>query len=199
MGGTIAGDLKLDEMVHSSTMVTVARFGPAFEEECQALMMQCIHDVKKRDFSPEQDDDMLDLAKYYDADAGSLLLVVLAPIVDEQRHKVVGTLGLKNNGIIEGKKTGTLRRLYLEKAHRADALLPLFHAMRSFVIMQRFQRLQFIARQKMGSIFETYKGIAKHLGMAQTTLDEESILYTWNLPEQNGEVPGKLFSCLGKR
>jgi hypothetical protein len=184
-------------MLYLSTVVTIAPFRPEFDEGCQTLMMRCIQEVKQRNFDPEHDEDMSDLAQYYDPEEGSLLLVVLAPMLDEHRSKVIGTLGLKNLGMIDGQKTGMLRRLYVEPAQRAGALFPLLHAMRSHVIEQRFQALQFIARKRMGGIFETYKGIAKHLGMEHSALDEESILYTWNLPGQDTVAFPKLFSAVG--
>ena len=171
----------------------IAPFNATQNEEVSALMVRCIRDMKKRDVQPGQDDDVFDLENYYHPQEDSLLLVILSS-VEREREKVVGTLGLKCKGIIDGKKTGMLRRLYVEPEHRWAALLPLFRAMREHVIDHQFEKLQFIARRRMGSVFETYKCISEHLGMKEDSLDEESILFTWDLPESNAQLVRKLFT-----
>lgn len=181
--------------LYSVHMITVVPFDESYDRECHDLMAHCLMHVKKRSFDAERDSDMLDFTDYYNPMQGSLLLVALASVAESQRDKVVGTLGLKNEGIIDGTKTGMFRRLYVEPEHRVDAVLPLFRAMRTHVLQEEFGALRFVARRRMGSIFQTYEHLAKHLGMTQEQLDEESLLYTWKLPASNGKLLGKLFKA----
>ena len=189
---TIAYDsMTCTSMVPLSAVVRIVPFQPAYNEECSALMMHCIREIKQRAFNPEHDDDMLDLEGYYTPN-DSVLLVALASITEHQREKVVGTLGIKCEGVVDGKKCAMIRRLYIEPEYRVQALLPLFHAMRTHVVTQQFEKLRFTARQKIQSTFDAYKKIAAHVGMKEQAFANGDVLYTWDLPKKNGQLTGKL-------
>lgn len=104
-------------------MLTITPYSNDREAETLALMMRVIKTEKQRQFDPVHDEDMLDLGNYYDPAKESLLLLALADTSDETRGKLIGTLGLRNEGSVDGQKVKVvMNRTYIEQRSPSQSM-----------------------------------------------------------------------------
>ncbi len=151
-------------------MVEIIPYSDDREAEALALMMKCIREVKKRKFDPTYDKDMLDLAAFYDIREESALF-----LAQNRRKEIVGTLGLKSEGIIDENKTGMLKRLYVQPGFRGESWYPLLNAVTAHVKNNKFERIRFVTRARFGQAFRFIQAIAPRFGLKTADIQDGEI------------------------
>lgn len=151
-------------------MVEIIPYSDDREAEALHLMMKCIREVKQRKFDPTYDEDMLDLGSFYDMEDQSCLL-----LAQDEKKNIVGTLGLKNEGLIDEKKTGILKRLYVEHGFRAESWYPLLNAISVQIRKNQFEQIRFVTRERFGQAFRFLQTVAPRFGMKTSEVQDGKI------------------------